>query len=216
MRSIADLKLRDIERAINRRPEFDAEAAKAEMQPVPRGIRPAGREGAPRVGAVLILLYLKDNERHILLTRRHEALKSHAGQISFPGGRVDEGETFESAAIREAIEEVGVNPLSLRMMGRLSQLYIPPSDFEVHPFVGWYDSEPNFEPSPDEVAELLEVCLTDLLLPDVRQTETWTIRGYKVKVPYFQVDEHKVWGATAMMLSEFLGRLEAEIKLING
>lgn len=208
---IEKLTIRDIERAINRSPEFDAVGAHKVMMPIPRGVRPAGKSGKPRVGAVMLLLYHKDGVRHVLLTRRRDDLGSHAGQISFPGGRVDEGESVESAAIRETFEEVGVNPLELRMLGRLSELYIPPSDFEVHPFVGWHHGAPVFRPNPGEVAELLEVPLAVLMSPETRRTEEWDYKGRKITVPFFQVGEHKVWGATAMMLSEFLARLELVI-----
>jgi hypothetical protein len=104
---------------------------------------------------------------------------------------------------------VGVHPDELEFIGRLSHLYIPPSDYEVHPFVAWYkNGRPTFIPQEREVAEILEVPLSHLLDPATRQQETWQIRGYELDVPFYLVEGHKVWGATAMMLSEFLARLE--------
>jgi hypothetical protein len=109
----------------------------------------------------------------------------------------------------EAYEEIGIAPEELALLGRLSHLYIPPSDYEVHPFVAWHkNGRPTFTPQETEVAEILEVPLSHLLDPTTRQQETWQIRGYELEVPYYLVSGHKVWGATAMMLSEFLDRLE--------
>jgi hypothetical protein len=99
-------------------------------------------------------------------------------------------------------------------MGNLTPLYILPSDFEVHPFVAWYDSgqRPLFHPAPHEVAEIIEAPLTHLLDPATRREEIWQLRGRDLLVPFFAVGSHKVWGATAMMMSEFLARVRA----VNG
>ena len=93
------------------------------------------------------------------------------------------------------------------MLGRLSPLYIPPTDYEVHPFVAWHSGRPQLTRQPSEVAEILVVPLNYLLEPENQFEEPWEIRGFQVQVPYYLVDDHKVWGATAMMLSEFLERL---------
>jgi hypothetical protein len=96
------------------------------------------------------------------------------------------------------------------ILGELTPLYIPPSDFEVHPIVAWYANgkRPSFTPSDAEVAEILETPLSYLLTPASRGEETWTLRGYDVRVPFFNIQGHKVWGATAMMLSELVERLK--------
>lgn len=192
--------------------EFDGAAAQSRMKPIPRADhRPPQQDGEPRQGAVLILLYEKDGEVHVVLTRRRDDLAAHAGQISLPGGRREGRETLEEAALRETGEEVGVRPLLIRLLGELAPLYIPPSDFEVHPYVGWYGQEPRFVPQDAEVAEIIEVPLARLFDSGVRQEETWKRGDISLKVPFFRVGAHKVWGATAMILSEFVERLQAEL-----
>jgi 8-oxo-dGTP pyrophosphatase MutT (NUDIX family) len=179
------------------------------MAPRPRiTIRTPETPGQPRLGGVLIMLYEKSGMTHLVLTRRRDDLQSHAGQISFPGGRREHGEPLQTTAFREAYEEVGINPADLEFLGRLSPLYIPPSDYEVHPFVAWYHNGlPRFIPQESEVAEILEVPLSHLLDPATRLEEPWELRGFQLQVPFYLVAGHKVWGATAMMLSEFLDRL---------
>ena len=143
------------------------------------------------------------------MTRRRDDLQSHAGQISFPGGQREGDESMEETALREAQEEIGIQANALSILGRLATLYIPPSDYEVHPYVAWHQQQPSFTPQYDEVAEILEVPLFFLLDPANRYEEPWMLQGYEVQVPYFLVNSHKVWGATAMMLSEFIERLRA-------
>lgn len=188
---------------------FDGEAAQQEMIPRPRGIRPPGMAGQPRQGGVLVALYDLDGQTHLILTRRRDDLNDHAGQISFPGGRREAGETLQITAVREAKEEIGLDPAALSVLGRLTCLYIPPTDYEVHPFVAWHDGQPLFRRQADEVAQILEVPLSFLLDPANRFEEPWDYRGMTVQVPFYQVESHKVWGATAMMLSEFLQRLRS-------
>lgn len=191
-------------------PGFDGVAAQLKMAPTFRpNSRPPDRHGQARLGGVLVLLYCLEGELHLVLTRRREDLNSHAGQISFPGGRNEYPETLSHTALRETQEEIGVLPTAVSLLGPLSHLYIPPSDFEVHPFVGWHQDgkRPNFIPHTHEVAEILEVPLRHLLDPATRREEPWELRGMQVMVPFFDVFGHKVWGATAMMLSEFIERL---------
>ncbi|MCA9935937.1 MAG: CoA pyrophosphatase [Anaerolineales bacterium] len=195
--------------------EFDGLAAQRQMMPQFRAqARPKEREGQPRLGGVLALLYCYQHELHVLLTRRRDDMKAHAGQVSFPGGRREDGEPFLQTALRETEEEVGVRPSTLTILGELTPIYILPSDFEVHPFVAWrVDAKrPSFYPSVTEVAELLEVPLTHLLDPANRHEEPWNLHGFEMMVPYFEFQGHKVWGATAMMLNELLERLRA----VNG
>jgi 8-oxo-dGTP pyrophosphatase MutT (NUDIX family) len=190
-------------------PAFDAEAAQQEMIPRPRGVRPSRMIGQPREGGVLVVLYDKDEQTQLILTRRRDDLNDHAGQISFPGGRREAGETLQMTAVREAEEEIGLVPAALTVLGRLTCLYIPPTDYEVHPFVAWHDGQPLFRRQTDEVAQILEVPLSFLLDPVNRFEEPWEYQGMTVQVPFYLVESHKVWGATAMMLGEFLQRLRA-------
>jgi 8-oxo-dGTP pyrophosphatase MutT (NUDIX family) len=188
-------------------PNFDAERAQRTMLPNPRGGRPPNMAGEPRQGAVMVILYIYDGVTQLLLTKRRDDLNDHAGQVSFPGGRREEGEPLQMTALREAQEELSIEPSYLTVLGRLACLYIPPTDFEVYPFVAWHDGRPSYYPQESEVAEVLEVPLVLLLDPANRFEESWQIRGFQVEVPYFLVKNHKVWGATAMMLGELLERL---------
>ncbi len=197
-----------IERAL-KLTEIDVAAAQQKMTPRPRGVRPPELTSRPRKGGVLVILYDKNGATHLVLTRRRDDLNSHAGQISFPGGRREDGESMEMTALREAHEEVGVNPAALDVLGMLTPLYIPPTDYEVHPFVAWHDGVPFFVPQLHEVAEIIEVPLDFLLDPSNQFEEPWELRGFEMQVPYYLVGTHKVWGATAMMLSEFLERIAA-------
>ena len=115
----------DVRRALQLA-DFDGEAAQQKMVPIPRGIRPPEMAGRPRQGGVLVILYLLDGRTHLVLTRRRDDLNSHAGQISFPGGRREEGESLKNTAVREAQEELSVDPAALSHLGRLACLYIPP------------------------------------------------------------------------------------------
>ena len=160
-----------------------------------------------REAAVLALLFPHDGTPHLLLTVRRDDLPHHPGQISFPGGRRESGETLVETALREAEEEVGLPPPHVDVLGELSPLYIPPSNFCVHPFVGAATTLPPLSPQDAEVAAVLRVPLSVLLDPSTRQMAPWTLRGRTVDVPFFAVDSYTVWGATAMMLAELLAVL---------
>lgn len=164
-----------------------------------------------REAAVLALLYPKDDALYLVLTVRPDHMEDHAGQISFPGGRRDEGEELIDTALREAHEEVDLDPADVDVIGRLSPLYIPPSNFCVYPFVGFCPSEPDLVPSDAEVATILHVPIAQLFSDDARVRETWTLHGAPVEVPFFHFETYKIWGATAMMLSE----LEAVVQSVD-
>ena len=161
----------------------------------PANARPAG---------VLILLYPFRHEWHFpLIHRTDNGDDSHRGQISLPGGSQESGESLRQTALREACEEIGAAGRDIEVIGALSPIYIPPSNFLVTPTVGWVEQRPNFHCDSAEVAELIEVPLATLFDPAVVRREEWELRGMKVEVPFYQIGPHKVWGATAMILSEF-------------
>ena len=159
-------------------------------------------------GAVLVLLYpsvdgLAGDVSTVFTVRRAD-LRHHGGQISFPGGRRESGESLEMAAIREAEEEVGIDRTMIDVIGLLTPLFIPPSQFIVHPFVAVTNTSPEFRVEEREVERILEVPISRLRDPSSRQMQEWEIRGEKSQVPCFKIGESKIWGATAMITSELL------------
>lgn len=207
----ASYTIQEVKQALNIT-DFDAWSAQMKMTPANReNQRQAEIPGNAKLGGVLVLLYPDHGELQLVLTRRRDDLKSHAGQMSFPGGQREAEETLLMTALRETEEEIGVPARSVEVIGELTPLYIPPSDFEVHPFVAWTNngSRPEYLANPGEVAEIVEVPLRHLLDPASRCEQPWDFRGHSITVPYYAVGDHKVWGATAMMISELVERLYA-------
>ncbi len=157
-----------------------------------------------RNAGVLILLLPQNENSAVVLTVRRDHLPDHAGQISFPGGQREHDESLPTTALREAQEEIGLPPSSVQIFGRLTPLYIPPSNFCVHPVVGGLDIAPALRPTDEEVEQVLRVPLDHLLDSATRKTEIRWVNDSEVEVPYYDVAGHTVWGATAMMLAEFL------------
>jgi 8-oxo-dGTP pyrophosphatase MutT (NUDIX family) len=158
----------------------------------------------PKEAGVLILLYPQDSQLYFPLTRRTETVENHKGQISLPGGAQEANESLQETALRETCEELEVCPENWNILGHLTPLYIPPSGFLISPYVAYTPIRPNFNPDPVEVAELIETPLDLLLDPVTVKREAWRLRGTSVEVPFFCVYGHKVWGATAMVLSELV------------
>jgi len=157
-----------------------------------------------REAGVLVLIFPVDGVATLLLTVRRSDLNQHAGQISFPGGRHEPGESLSETALREAHEETGLDPDSVEMLGPLTPLYVPPSNFCVYPFVGAVSHRPDLSPEQAEVEQILQVPMHHLLDPANRKEELRLLQGRSVSVPYFDIVGHKVWGATAMMLAEWI------------
>ncbi len=162
------------------------------------------KKGA-KEGAVLLLLYKKKEEFYLVLTQRHTYEGAHSGQISFPGGKVEEEDaSVEATALRETEEEIGVSASTINVLGRLTDLFIIASNFNVRPVVGFLDQVPNFIIDPREVDHIIEVKLTDLMDDSIIGSKEMLFKGkYKIQAPYFDFNGHHVWGATAMMLAEF-------------
>jgi 8-oxo-dGTP pyrophosphatase MutT (NUDIX family) len=163
-----------------------------------------------RAAAALLLLYPLRNGVAVPLTVRASHLRRHAGQISLPGGAADPGETLEGAALREAQEEIGVDPSSVRVLGLLTPVHVLVSGFTLNPIVGITDTRPDFQPAAHEVEQLLEVPLDDLQDASRIRTGTRIREGVAVEYPYFDLHGHQVWGATAMILGEFICLLRSE------
>jgi 8-oxo-dGTP pyrophosphatase MutT (NUDIX family) len=186
-------------------------SAQLEMSPLPRPGTVAHPDNPPDAvaAAVLILIYPKDRASHIVFIRRPSSSVHHKGQIAFPGGRIEGSESPVEAALREAKEEVGVPPAQVAVAGILTPLYIPPSRYCVTPVIGLAAAAPAFVPFPGEVAEILEVPLAHLLDPAAVRREMWRLDRGDVSVPFYAFGEHKIWGATAMILSELLAVLRS-------
>ena len=186
-------------------PGLDAQLT---MAPSPRlGWDPLKFPAGATDGAALLLVYPHDDTLHLALTVRGSGLRNHTGQVSLPGGRVDDGETIETAALREANEEIGLDPAAVELLGRLTPLHIPVSGFLLHPVVGFTSMRPAFQRAEWEVARIIETPVRLLSDPAVvkREFQTRVVGGQSidVTVPYFDIDGEKVWGATAMVLAEF-------------
>ncbi len=180
----------------------------AQMRFAPSPPRPGWNVGDfpadARLAAALLLLYPHHHGAAVPLTVRHRGLARHAGQISLPGGAVDPGETLAEAALREAHEEIGVDPASVRVLGELTPIHVLVSGFTLHPIVGITDRRPDFVAAEGEVEEILEVSLEEIRDASRIRTGVRVREGIAVEYPYFDLLGHQVWGATAMVLGEFV------------
>lgn len=166
----------------------------------------------PKKAAVMMLFYPKKMETHLALILRTSYNGVHSSQIAFPGGKVEpEDIDLKQTAIRETHEEIGVHPNTINVVRAFTEVYIPPSNYIVHPFFGYSQDELSFELQEDEVAGIVELPLKDFLDDKIIVTSTMkTSYAESIEVPGFQVEEHFIWGATAMMLSE----LKETLKLV--
>ena len=179
--------------------------------------RPSDLPGDGKVAAVLALFCDQSNDEKsdglptmpdLLLTQRAINLTNHGGQISFPGGRLEPGESTQQAAIRETEEEIGVHESKIELFGQLTSVYIPPSDFTVTPYVGVIRCEPNFKRCPREVEQIVRAPLNQLMEPEALTSGMVTrSNGETLKVPCYRIGGHQIWGATAIMVGELVERL---------
>lgn len=184
--------------------------AQLRMAPQPRVWPEPG--AVLRPAAALLLVYPHEEHWYVPLTVRGSGLRHHTGQVSLPGGRLDHPEeTIEEAAVREANEEIGLTPADVEILGRLTPLPIAVSGHMLHPVVGALAARPAFTLQAGEVERLIELPLARLLEPDAVAWEE-RIRSLPpagtMAVPYFAIDGARVWGATAMVLAEFIALLE--------
>lgn len=159
----------------------------------------------PKNAAVLLLFYpSKAGEINFVLTRRRVYNGAHSGQISFPGGKPEPlDDDLWATALRETHEEVGISPDKVKFLRLLTQLFVPPSNFLIVPYVGYVEKPCVFEPDPKEVESILEISLRDLINNKPLMTEQLTSNSSAVNVPAYVFDQNQIWGATAMILSEF-------------
>lgn len=159
---------------------------------------------SPQLAAVLILLYPINNETYFALIQRPNYEGKHGGQISFPGGKAERDDTsIIDTAIREAWEETNIEDSLINIIGELTQIFIPPSNFQVTPVLATATERPNFKPDEREVEEILEIKLTELIDPNsIKQKDIELPKGKKLNTPFFELQSKTVWGATAMILNE--------------
>ena len=180
-------------------------AAHALLAPNPRRRWPEGFDQATiRDAAALLLVFPIARRAHIVLTVRADTLGRHGGQISLPGGAIDPGESVEQAAVREAHEEVGLPIADPRVIGRLTPIDIPISGFRLHPVIATAAHRPAFAAAATEVASVLEIALDELAERSCLVRRERQLDGMRVVIPAFALAGHEIWGATAMVLAEFL------------
>jgi 8-oxo-dGTP pyrophosphatase MutT (NUDIX family) len=183
-------------------------AAQAVMAPRFDGPWPFSVDAAKvRHAAGLVLLVPRDDRAHVVLTERADSLGRHSGQVSLPGGVVEPGEDDEQAARRETHEEIGLPLADVRTLGALTPVDIYVSGFRLQPIVAASMSRPDLRPSDGEVARILEASIDTLTDPSTIAWRSIVREGRRLDVPTFVVDGADVWGATAMVLAEFLALL---------
>lgn len=165
---------------------------------------------------VMILIYARNGVMHTLMIRRPEYPGIHSGQMAFPGGRYEECDTtMQDTALREMEEEIGIRAGSVQVAGPLTQLYIPPSNYMVHPFVGFTHPDPVFYPDPAEVAGVVEIPLHMLMHPGAVQHLPPAPEFKFMDVPAYVINNAVIWGATAMITAEFMAVLQRNDVLLN-
>ncbi len=175
---------------------------------------PAAVERGPNVegsqaAAVLVPLYERDGQAWVVLIKRPETMSSHRGEIAFPGGKFDAGvdSDLRATALREAHEEIGLDPDLVEVVARLDGIGTVATRFTITPFVGFLNGRPALTPSPSEVVRIMEVPLSELLDPDIYREERWDTHTDNFDVHFYDLDDETVWGATARILTTFLAYL---------
>lgn len=196
--------------------------AQLKMAPLTRleELKKMAQKANPRKSAVLILFYPYKEKLMLVLMKRTVDNTVHSGQVSFPGGKWEkEDKTLADTALREANEEMGIIPENVELLGNLSKLYIPPSNFEVHSYVGFTNERPYFIANDVEVERIIETEVGILLKPSTFTKKDINHRnGSLVNVPCYYFDNNLIWGATAMLISELtmvIGKQYHEIYAIN-
>ena len=174
------------------------------MAPSSRNPRSASHNTSPTPSAVLIMLYPKDEKWHLTLIKRNSYKGNHSAQISFPGGKMESTDAnLKTCALRETLEEVGIQCTEEEVLGKLTPLYIPISNFMVHPYVALLPSEPKFAIDPHEVKHLIEIPIEIILNNKYKKQREIISQEHHITTPVYEIEDDYIWGATAMILSEF-------------
>jgi 8-oxo-dGTP pyrophosphatase MutT (NUDIX family) len=187
--------------------ELPGRPVQFEMTNIRRELDYVVPEDARKAG-VMLLLYPADNQLHTMFIVRTSKNPNdpHSGQVSFPGGKLEESdESLMACALRETEEEVGIPRNTIEVLGKLTPLYIPVSNFDVHPFVGFLPEIPSFILQETEVKSIIQLPVEHFTTPSVKGKTTITVHHFTMEnVPYFEAEGKKIWGATSMILNEFL------------
>lgn len=181
-----------------------------------KDLLPGSLPNSARDSAVLIVLYPFKKRLHTVVILRNEYDGAHSGQISLPGGKAEESDsTFLHTALREAQEEIGINPEDMDVIGSLSTFYVGPSNFVIYPYLAFSAQRPVFRPDPAEVQKIIEIdVFGELRFEKIVHKELTFKNGFQITAPGFALGREFMWGATAMIISELitlLGEAEAEM-----
>ena len=202
------MKLREIISKLNYK---SAEVSSSKMDPLPNNSRI--KKNIPdnvKHSAILLLLFEKEGYTYSTLTQRHEYNGPHSGQISFPGGKKEDSDTnLKQTALRETEEEIGIEQHQIEIIHTLKDIYVPPSNFLVTPYVGTLVTEPIYQPDDFEVKEIIEFPISRLFEVDVIKEKTMHFNSENsMNVKYFDIQDKVVWGATAMILENFIQQIK--------
>ena len=190
-------------------PGFEAHL---ELAPYRKKVDSEIGKNQPKIASTILLLYPHINEFYFCLIERQTYEGTHSNQISFPGGKNESGESMKETALRETKEEIGVDPISINIIGELTQVFVPPSNFLIHPFVGYCDFTPDFIASEREVKRIIEVNIEELFKKNVIKIKKMSFKkssgNVNFEVPYLDLNNKIVWGATSVILNEFRKMLQ--------
>ena len=174
----------------------------------PQGVRGFPVNAKSVNAAVLVLIFPENNEPSIVFMKRLDYEGHHGGQVSLPGGKYDWSDlSLQQTALREANEELGIDSNSIEIIGVLSKLKIPVSGFTVYPYIGFIKEKPHWNPNPNEVSYLIEAPISLLTNPLSVKSEMRDLHRSILNVPFYEINNEKIWGATAMIISEFIDLL---------